>query len=85
MQSNYSGMENQYQSSSFGQQRPSSGHHQRTRSFSAGLRNNTITRDTKGQQGSLAVSSSRLVSYVCLRYIFTENSSQVHPSLTEWD
>ncbi|XP_030854361.1 extracellular signal-regulated kinase 2 isoform X2 [Strongylocentrotus purpuratus] len=60
----YNGNENQYQSSGIGQQRPSSGHHQRTRSFSAGIRNSTITRDTKGQHGgSLAVSSSRLVSY----------------------
>nr|XP_054772470.1 uncharacterized protein LOC129280476 [Lytechinus pictus] len=58
----YNSNENQYQSSGYGQQRPSSGHHQRTRSFSAGIRNSTITRDTKGHQGgSLAVSSSRLV------------------------
>lgn len=61
VQGQYNGNENQYQSSGIGQQRPSSGHHQRTRSFSAGIRNSTITRDTKG--GSLAVSSSRLVSY----------------------
>nr|XP_054771971.1 extracellular signal-regulated kinase 2-like isoform X1 [Lytechinus pictus] len=58
----YNSNENQYQSSGYGQQRPSSGHHQRTRSFSAGIRNSTITRDTKVHQGgSLAVSSSRLV------------------------
>eukprot|EP00057_Strongylocentrotus_purpuratus_P017318 XP_011671792.1 PREDICTED: extracellular signal-regulated kinase 2 [Strongylocentrotus purpuratus] len=75
----YNGNENQYQSSGIGQQRPSSGHHQRTRSFSAGIRNSTITRDTKGQHGgSLAVSSSRLVP--AQRPISAQESRHAQPA-----
>ncbi|XP_071487098.1 extracellular signal-regulated kinase 2-like [Diadema antillarum] len=72
----YNGAENNYHTSNYGQQRPTSGHHQRTRSFSAGLRNNTITRDSKGHAGPLAVSSSRLIP--AQRPVSAHESRQSH-------